>query len=85
MGGREPWAAALYGGAGPDSQSGYSHQSLLHMNVCRDGEGHLPAARGLTYFKSFIQRVFTKVLLHATHQFKHWRYNREEILLLKDL
>lgn len=55
------------------------------MNVCRGGEGHLPAARGLTYFKSFIQRVFTKVLLHATHQFRHWRYNREEILLLKDL
>lgn len=61
MGGREPGQLPSMARAGPNSQSGYSHQSLLHMNVCRDGEGHLPAARGLTYFKSFIpSEVFTK-------------------------
>ena len=55
------------------------------MNGSRGGDGLLPAARGLTYFKSFIQQVFTKVLLHAMHQFRYWRYNRVEILCLKDL
>lgn len=82
-GGREPWVAASCGRAEPASQSGCSHQNLLYMSG--GGEGRLPAARGLTYFKSFIQQVFTKVLLHAMHQFRYWRYNREEILHLKDL
>ena len=37
-GGREPWAAAFCGRAGPDSQSWYSHQTLLYMNGCKGVE-----------------------------------------------